>query len=67
MGIFRLTCEFSGMILMIGSQQMGFNLSDSLGVLFLQIKMSLVVSTHLKKMLVKLDHFPTGRVKRTNI
>ena len=26
-----------------------------------------MVSTHLRKMLVKLDHFPTGRVKRTNI
>jgi len=43
---------------------MGFTISDSLGVLFLQIKMKLVVSDHLKKMLVKLDHFPTGRVKK---
>ena len=64
MVIFHLTCEFSGVILMIGRPKMGFNLSDSLGVLFLQIKMKLVVSDHLKNMLVKLDHFPTGRVKR---
>ena len=66
-GIFHLTCGFSGMILMIGKPTNGIQSFRFPGSPFFANKHVVGGFNSSEKMLVKLDHFPTGRVKRTNI